>query len=105
MSRTAAEVANLKLVIEMFEQVLVPLEGSAVDRFISPDYIQHHQNVEPGREVLKIFLDWAKSQPGPTETPSINRNPGMDETAVDQLRAPHGAAIPALNARRASMTG
>lgn len=48
----------------MFEQMLVPLDSRAVDRYISPDYIQHHQNVEPGRDALKGFLDWAKSQPG-----------------------------------------
>lgn len=64
MSRTAQEDANLKLVLDMFENVLVPLDSSAVDCYISPDYIQHHQNVEPGREALKGFLDWAKSQPG-----------------------------------------
>ncbi|MBD3729637.1 MAG: nuclear transport factor 2 family protein [Sphingomonadales bacterium] len=64
MSRTPQEQANLQLVLDMFEQVLVPLDAGAVDRFISPDYIQHHQNVEPGREALKTFLDWAKGQPG-----------------------------------------
>lgn len=64
MSRTPQEQANLDLVVEMFEQMLVPLDSGAVDRYISPDYIQHHQNVEPGREALKGFLDWARSQPG-----------------------------------------
>ena len=64
MSRTRQEQDNLDLVVEMFEQVLVPLDSGAVDRYISPDYIQHHQNVEPGREALKGFLDWAKGQPG-----------------------------------------
>lgn len=61
---SAQEKANLQLVRDMFEQVLLPLDSSAVDRYIAPDYIQHHQNVEPGRDALKKFLDWAKSQPG-----------------------------------------
>lgn len=32
--------------------------------------------------------------PGPTETPLINRNPGMDEAAVDQLRDMMKSAVP-----------
>ena len=67
MSRTPEEEANLRLVVEMFENVLVPLDSARVDEYISPDYIQHHQNVEPGREALKRFLDWAKGQPGEAE--------------------------------------
>ena len=57
MSRTPQEEANLKLVLDMFEQVLNPMDSSAVDRFISPDYIQHNQSVEPGVASLKAFLD------------------------------------------------
>ena len=64
MSRTPQEQANLDLVVAMFEQVLVPLDSARVDDFIAPGYVQHHQHVEPGREALKGFLDWAKGQPG-----------------------------------------
>lgn len=67
MSRTPQEEANLALVVAMFENVLVPLDSARVDEYISPDYIQHHQNVEPGREALKSFLDWAKGQAGEAE--------------------------------------
>ena len=67
MSRTAQEEANLALVVGMFENVLVPLDSSRVDEYISSDYIQHHQHVEPGREALKGFLDWARGQPGEAE--------------------------------------
>ena len=56
MSRTAAEEANLRLVLDMFGQVLGPMDPGAVDRFIAPDYIQHNQSAEPGREGLKAFL-------------------------------------------------
>lgn len=62
MSRTPEEEANLKLVLEMFEHVLNPMDSGAVDRFISPDYIQHNQMAEPGREALKTFLDMIRGQ-------------------------------------------
>lgn len=57
MSRTAEETANLQLVLDMFAEVLNPMDSGAVDRFIAEDYIQHNQAVEPGREPLKAFLD------------------------------------------------
>ena len=50
MSRTPEEERNLALVLDMFEQVLVPLDSSRVDRFISPDYVQHSQLAPPGRD-------------------------------------------------------
>ena len=62
MSRTPEEEANLKLVLDMFEHVLNPMESGAVERFISPDYIQHNQMAEPGREGLKRFLDMIREQ-------------------------------------------
>ena len=62
MSRTPQEEANLRLVLDMFEHVLNPMDSSAVDRFISPDYIQHNQSVEPGVASLKAFLDMIKRQ-------------------------------------------
>jgi len=64
MSRTEQEEANLKLVVEMFENVLVPLDSSRVDDYIAEDYVQHHQHVIPTRAALKDFLDWARGQPG-----------------------------------------
>ena len=62
MSRTDFELRNLTFVLEMFEHVLNPMDSGAVDRFISPDYIQHNQMAEPGREGLKRFLDMIKAQ-------------------------------------------
>ena len=60
--RTPEEQANLDLVLALFEQVLGPMDSSAVDRFIAPDYIQHNQMAEPGREGLKKFLDMIRSK-------------------------------------------
>jgi len=39
MSRTPQEEANLGLVLDMFAQVLNPMDSAAVDRFIAPGYI------------------------------------------------------------------
>ena len=64
MSRTEQEQANLDLVMGMFEHVLNPMDSGAVDRFVSPDYIQHSQLAPPGRDALKAFLDMIR-----TETP------------------------------------
>jgi predicted SnoaL-like aldol condensation-catalyzing enzyme len=46
----------------MFEHVLNPMDSGAVDRFISPGYIQHNQMAEPGREGLKRFLDTIRAE-------------------------------------------
>ena len=62
MNHTAGEEANLQLVLGMFEHVLNPMDSGAVDRFISPDYIQHHQSVEPGVASLKAFLEMIRGQ-------------------------------------------
>jgi len=72
MSRTPAEEQNLQLVLDMFANVLEPLDSSAADRFVSPDYIQHNQSVKPGREALKEFLDWARGET-PHATHDIKR--------------------------------
>lgn len=61
MSRTQTEQANLQLVLDMFAAVLNPMDSAAVDRFIAPDYIQHNQAAEPGREGLKRFLDMIRA--------------------------------------------
>ena len=62
MSRTPQEQANLDLVLRMFAEVLNPMDSGAVDRFISPGYIQHNQGVEPGLDAFKAFLDMIREQ-------------------------------------------
>ena len=62
MSRTPQQQANLDLVLRMFAEVLNPMDSSAVDRFISPGYIQHNQGVEPGLAAFKAFLDTIREQ-------------------------------------------
>jgi len=62
MSRSPEEQANLDLVLAMFAEVLNPMDSSAVDRFIAPDYIQHSQLAPPGRDALKAFLDMIRAE-------------------------------------------
>jgi predicted SnoaL-like aldol condensation-catalyzing enzyme len=57
MSRSKAEEANLSLVLEMYANVLIAMDSSCVDRYISPAYIQHSSLAEPGVPALKAFLD------------------------------------------------
>lgn len=62
MSRTPQEAANLALVMRLFDEVLNPMDSSAVDALVSPDYTQHSQLAPPGRDALKAFLDMIKAE-------------------------------------------
>jgi predicted SnoaL-like aldol condensation-catalyzing enzyme len=55
-SRTPEEQRNLDRVLGMFRDVLQPLDADQVERYISPDYIQHSPMAAPGRDSLKAFL-------------------------------------------------
>lgn len=73
MSRTPQEQLNHDLVLRMFEAVLVPLDSSRVDEFISPDYVQHSQLAPPGRDALKAFLDEVRGQ-APEASQTLHRS-------------------------------
>lgn len=73
MSRSAEEQRNHALVMAMFEAVLQPLDATAVDRFIAPDYVQHSALAPPGREALKAFLRQAR-QDTPEAVHDIKRS-------------------------------
>jgi len=62
MARTADEQQKLDFVLEMYREVLIAQDSSKVDRYISPDYIQHSSLAPPGREALKAFLDMIRVQ-------------------------------------------
>lgn len=59
--RTAQELANLKLVQDVYDHVLEPLDASSVDRYFAPGYIQHSPLAETGAQGLKDFLVWARA--------------------------------------------
>ena len=60
--RTPTEQRNLALVLKFFDEVLKPMDSSAVDRFVPPDYIQHSSLVANGAAGLKAFLDSETAQ-------------------------------------------
>jgi predicted SnoaL-like aldol condensation-catalyzing enzyme len=62
MARTAEEQRSLDLVLEMYHEVLAKMDSSKVDRYISPDYVQHSSLAPPGRDALKQFLDMIRVQ-------------------------------------------
>ncbi len=72
MSRTAQEQANLDLVLAMYRNVLMPMDSTRVDDYISPGYIQHSSLAEPTVQALKDFLDFVKVQ-SPEGTHNLKR--------------------------------
>ena len=56
MSRTAAEQANLDLVLAMYRDVLIAMNPDRVEQYLSPSYIQHSSLAEPTLAALKAFL-------------------------------------------------
>ena len=70
--RTAEEQRRLEFVLEMYREVLVPFDSSKVDRYISPDYIQHSSLAAPGRDSLKAFLDMIRGR-SPEASTDIKR--------------------------------
>jgi len=62
MARTAEEQRNLDLVLEMYREVLIKMDASKVDKYIAPDYVQHSSLAPPGRDALKQFLQFIRTQ-------------------------------------------
>jgi predicted SnoaL-like aldol condensation-catalyzing enzyme len=56
------EEANRRLVANMYERVLKPLDASRVDEFFARDYVQHNPLAATGAQGLKDFLDWARAR-------------------------------------------
>jgi predicted SnoaL-like aldol condensation-catalyzing enzyme len=56
------EEANRRLVANMYERVLKPLDSSRVDEFFARDYVQHNPLAASGAQGLKDFLDWARAR-------------------------------------------
>ena len=56
------EEANRRLVANMYERVLKPLDSSRVDEFFARDYVQHSPLAATGAQGLKDFLDWARAR-------------------------------------------
>jgi predicted SnoaL-like aldol condensation-catalyzing enzyme len=69
LSRSAQEQKTLDFVLEMYRNVLIAMDSGQVDRYISPDYIQHSSLAPPGVGNLKAFLDKVR-----VESPDARQN-------------------------------
>jgi predicted SnoaL-like aldol condensation-catalyzing enzyme len=72
MSRTPQEQANLDLTLAMYRDVLIAMNPDAVDRYISPGYIQHSSLAEPTIAALKDFLRKVRAE-SPNARQTIKR--------------------------------
>jgi predicted SnoaL-like aldol condensation-catalyzing enzyme len=60
-SQKAQAERNRRLVMDVYEHVLKPLDASHVDDYFRADYVQHNPMARTGASGLKAFLAWAKS--------------------------------------------
>jgi predicted SnoaL-like aldol condensation-catalyzing enzyme len=68
-SMKTTEENNKKLVLEAFDTLFNKRDYAAAERYWSPDYIQHSNHIEPGREGL---FNLVKSLP-----PTLKYEPGV----------------------------
>lgn len=61
MAYTPEEEANRRLVLNVYQEVLGPLDAARVDAYFAPDYIQHSPLAATGAQGLKRFLEWART--------------------------------------------
>lgn len=73
MPRGPDEEAALALVLRMYREVLIAMDSSRVDDFISPDYVQHSSLAEPTVAALKGFLDRVREE-SPDAVQTIHRS-------------------------------
>ena len=73
MPYSAQEQSNLDHVLAMYRDVLIALDSSSVDRYISPNYIQHSSLAPPGVQALKDWLD-ARAEDSPDAVQTIHRS-------------------------------
>lgn len=73
MPRTANEQANLDHCLAMYHNVLIAMDSSKVDQYISPDYIQHSSLAEQGVAALKGFLDKVRVE-SPDAVQTVHRS-------------------------------
>lgn len=81
MARTAQEEANVRLVLDLFDKVLIPMDSRLVDDFIAQDYLQHSSLAEPGRDALKRWLDFVRVET-PQATQKIYRVFAEDDHVI-----------------------
>jgi predicted SnoaL-like aldol condensation-catalyzing enzyme len=95
MARTPLEEANLAVVLEMYQKVLMAMDSSRVDDFISPQYIQHSMLAEPTVQALKDFLDRVKIE-SPDAVQTIHRTFVDEDHIAVHLHVERWAGDPGL---------
>jgi len=79
--RTPQEEANAQLIRDLFDKVLIPMDKTLVDDFIAADYLQHSSLAKPGREALKDWLDFVRTET-PQATQTVYRILAEDDHVV-----------------------
>lgn len=55
---------NKRIVLDFYQQMFGDKDISAVDKYVSPEYIQHNPSVADGAEAFKLAAsNWFKGQP------------------------------------------
>ena len=72
MARTAEEQQRLDIAMALYREVLIPMDKTRVEEFLTPDYIQHSSLAEPGIPALRDWLDRVRIE-SPNATQSIKR--------------------------------
>lgn len=72
MTRTPEEQHRLDFVLQMYREVLIAMDSSQVERYLSPKYVQHSSLAPPGLQALKDFLDQVR-EATPDATQTIKR--------------------------------
>jgi len=79
-SGSPQEVANKKLVYDMWREFLIARHIDAADKFLAPEYHQHNPNAETGLEGVKAYFRAQNVKPGDIP-PTI---PNLVEIAADR---------------------
>ena len=70
---TAQEAKNKKLVLDMWQAVIVEASPEAVLKYISPDYKQHNPIIAPGREGLYKAVEKLQEEISKTGKPHTTK--------------------------------
>ncbi len=108
MARTPEEQRTLDLVLEMYREVLIAMDSSKVDHYISPDYMQHSSLAPPGRDALKAFLDMIREQSPRGHAghqARVRRRRFRDHATLHVKRFPGRSRVSPWSTSSASMAG
>ena len=95
MARAAEEQANLDRVLAMYREVLIAMDPGAVDRYLSPHYVQHSSLAEPGLDALKAFLAKVRVE-SPDARQTIHRVMADDDLVMVHLHVERWPNDPGL---------